>query len=173
MVPRNEIRAVADKLEVACVQTLMREYGKFLAHHPAGPEHFCLSGLEAELDRLPEPYTSPGVLLLAFVEGEPAGCVALRELPSLEPDSSAFSLELRRLWVRPPFRRLGLGRDLVQAALRHARASGAQSVYLDTVPAAMPEANRLYSEFGFKEIEPYSDVRVPGIAFFRLTLAQS
>lgn len=151
----------------------MREYGEFLAHHPAGPEHFCLSGLEAELDTLPEPYTPPGALLLASVEGRTAGCVALKELPSLNQASPAFSLELRRLWVRPQFRSLGLGRDLLQAALRHARLSGAQSIYLDTVPAAMPEANRLYSEFGFREIEPYNDTRVPGIAFFRLNLAQA
>lgn len=170
MVASKEVRAALDTKDVDSVRTLMREYGRHLADHPAGPEHFCLSGLESELECLPQPYTDPGVLLLAQVEGHPAGCTALKELPGLSESSGAFSLELRRLWVRPEFRGMGVGRDLMQASISHARAVGARSIFLETIPAVMPEAGRLYAKFGFEEIEAYNNIRVPGIAFFRLNL---
>jgi hypothetical protein len=81
-----------------------------------------------------------------------------------------MALELKRLWVRRGFRGLALGRRLMQAAIDYARAAGAGAVYLDTVPAAMPEANRLYEAMGFERVERYNDNDVADIAFFRLRL---
>jgi GNAT superfamily N-acetyltransferase len=81
-----------------------------------------------------------------------------------------MALELKRLWVRRGFRGLALGRRLMQAAIDAARAAGAGAVYLDTVPAAMPEANRLYEAMGFERVERYNDNDVADIAFFRLGL---
>ncbi len=81
-----------------------------------------------------------------------------------------MALELKRLWVRRGFRGLALGRTLVQASADFARAAGAYAVYLDTVPAAMPEANQLYEAMGFKRVERYNDNNVAGIAFLRLAL---
>ena len=58
----------------------------------------------------------------------------------------------------------------MQAAIDHARAAGATAIYLDTVPAAMPEANRLYEAMGFEPVPRYNDNNVADIAFFRLGL---
>jgi GNAT superfamily N-acetyltransferase len=160
-----EVRKVTSAADLTVVRDLMCEYGVHLAHHPAGPEHFCVSGLETELAGLPNPYVAPGCILLAKVDGQPGGCVALRGL-----SGAGNPLEIKRLWVRPAFRAIGLGRQLMTEAIEHAKAAGASAIYLDTVPAAMPEANRLYASLGFVETEPYNSTRVPGIAFFRLDL---
>jgi GNAT superfamily N-acetyltransferase len=160
-----QIRPVDGDEDVARVRELIREYGVHLANHPAGPEHFCVSGLEKEMAGLAEVYGAPGCLLLATMDGQPAGCVALKRL-----DQPANALELKRLWVRPAFRGIGLGRRLMEAAIDRAQAVAAEAIYLDTVPVAMPEAVRLYAEFGFRQVEPYNATRVPGIAFFRLEL---
>lgn len=163
-----EIQEAISGADLDAVRELVQEYGVHLANHPAGPEHFCVAGLENELAELRERYCAPGCLLLATVDGQPAGCVALKRLA--EP---ANSLELKRLWVRPAFRAVGLGRGLVEAAIEHARAVGVDAIYLDTVPLAMPEAVRLYEQFGFRETEPYNATRVPGVGFFRLGLRDS
>jgi GNAT superfamily N-acetyltransferase len=165
MVRDAQIRAIVGGEDVARVRELIREYGQHLATHPAGPEHFCVSGLDKEIAGLGEVYGAPGCLLLATVDGQPAGCAALKNL-----DQPTNALELKRLWVQPAFRGMRLGRRLVEAAIDRARSVGAEAIYLDTVPVAMPEAVRLYAEFGFREVEPYNSTRVPGIAFFRLEL---
>ena len=89
----------------------------------------------------PEGYIT---ILLAEVEGAPAGCVALREIERPERAS-----EMKRLWVGNGFRGLRLGRLLVEKAIEWANKRGFESMYLDSVPAAMPEANRLYASLGF------------------------
>jgi len=165
--PAIAIRIVGDTGDVERVRVLMQEYGAYLANHPAGVENFCLVGYESELAGLPGAYVAPGGLLLALVDGEAAGCVALKEL---KPGAGGKALELKRLWVGAGFRGLGLGRRLMQAAIDHARGVSAEAIYLDTVPAAMPEANRLYAAMGFREIERYNDNPVANIGFFRLEL---
>ena len=159
------IREAVSAVELGCVRELVREYGEHLANHPAGPEHFCVAGLENELAELRERYNAPGCLLLATVDDEPAGCVALKPL-----QDRANALELKRLWVRLAFRGLRLGARLLESAIEAARNAGADAIYLDTVPAAMPEAMRLYEAFGFLRSEPYHGLRTPGIEFFRLPL---
>ena len=85
-------------------------------------------------------------------------------------DSSEWAIEMKRLWARPAFRGLGLGRTLMQAAVDRARSSGGIAIYLDTVPEAMPEANRLYAATGFEPVGRYKDNEVPGVVFFRSSL---
>jgi len=170
-----QVRVAQGAAEVEVVRSLMREYGDYLEHlaeEPAKAASICIGGYEGELAGLPAPYVAPGVLLLAWVEGEAAGCVALKPLRvnGAAAGAAAMALELKRLWVRRGFRGLALGRRLMQAALDFARAAGATAVYLDTVPAAMPEANRLYEAMGFQRVERYNDNDVANIAFFRLGL---
>jgi N-acetylglutamate synthase-like GNAT family acetyltransferase len=157
------IRRAKGAADLAVVRGLMREYGAYLAANPTGA-NICLEGYEHEVEGLPAPYV---VLLLAEVEGQAAGCVALKRLAHLE---DAF--ELKRLWVRPGYRGLRLGRRLMQAAIDQAEQMGARGVYLDTVPAAMPEANRLYEAFGFAPVERYNDNPVADVVFFRLELPE-
>ena len=121
----------------------------------------CFQDFESELANLPGAYAPPtGQLLLATVEGSVAGCVALRDLG----DGVA---EMKRLWVRPSFRRVGLGRRLATAIVDQARSIGYKCMRLDTI-AFMTEAVELYRSMGFDEIEPYRHNPIPGALFLEM-----
>jgi ribosomal protein S18 acetylase RimI-like enzyme len=156
------VREAVEADDIAAVRRLMQAYGEHLAAHPAGAANICLEGYKQELDGLPGAYT---VLLMAVVDGAAAGCVALRPLRVEER-----ACEMKRLWVDGGFRGLGLGRRLVEEAIRRAERAGFEAMYLDTVPAAMPEANRLYEARGFARVERYNKNAVADIVFFRLGL---
>ena len=74
--------------------------------------------------------------------------------------------EVKRLWVSPSFRGHHLGRLLMEAAGEYASRSGFNALYLDTVPAAMSHANRLYGEMGFLPVERYNENPVWRPRFF-------
>jgi GNAT superfamily N-acetyltransferase len=158
------IREATEAEDVAAVRRLMQAYGDHLAANPAGATSICLEGYERELEGLPGGYA---VLLVALVEGEPAGCVALRSLKVDEP-----ACEMKRLWVDGRFRGLRLGRLLVEEAISRAERMGFKAMYLDTVPAAMPEANKLYEAMGFVQVERYNENSVADLAFFRKGLGK-
>jgi GNAT superfamily N-acetyltransferase len=73
---------------------------------------------------------------------------------------------MKRLWLGNGFRGFGLGRRLIEHSLAWANQEGFEAMYLDTVPAAMPEANRLYASYGFVPVERYNDNDVSGVQFF-------
>ena len=77
--------------------------------------------------------------------------------------------EIKRLYVRPEFRRCGLGKRLVQVALKEARRIGYGWARLDTL-REMPIAIALYAGFGFKEVAPYRPGEPEGICYFELAL---
>jgi ribosomal protein S18 acetylase RimI-like enzyme len=106
-------------------------------------------------------------LLLARVQGESAGCVAIAERMLVDGTRAG---EMKRLWVEPRFRGLGLGRGLVDAAIEWARSHGYGAVVLDTVNEAMPEAGKLYRSLGFEETGRFNDNPVPGVRFYKLML---
>lgn len=132
-------------------RTLMREYAAHL-NATVGGEHICVSTLEKELAGLPGGYAEPaGAVLLAFVDDEPAGCVAFK--PYLNEDAgSGRSCEMKRLWVRPVYQGRGLGRTLAHAALDLARERGYSAVVLDTMPRTMQSAYALYRSMGFDQM---------------------
>jgi ribosomal protein S18 acetylase RimI-like enzyme len=143
--------------ERAVVDELLREYAASLGFD------LCFQGFERELATLPGDYApSAGRLLLVRVNGAPAGCVALREL-------EAGVCEMKRLYVRPAWRGLGLGRRLVEALLGHAHRIGYTTMRLDTVPA-MVEAIGLYMALGFRDIPPYRPNPIPGARCLELDL---
>ncbi len=120
-------------------------------------------GFAAELGALPAPYVAPlGALFIAYVDSEVAGCAALRPLG----DGAG---EMKRLYVRPDYRGVGLGDRLVNAVIEAARQAQLQHLRLDTLPSMTP-AQGLYRKLGFVEIPPYNDNYLPGTRFFSLVL---
>jgi ribosomal protein S18 acetylase RimI-like enzyme len=117
-------------------------------------------GFEAELASLPGKYAPPtGELMLARAPaGDALGCVAVRPL-----DGMAVC-EMKRLYVRPPARGLGIGRALVAAIIKSAEDLGYMEMKLDTL-ASMQEAFALYTRCGFLEIPPYYHNPVPGTVY--------
>jgi GNAT superfamily N-acetyltransferase len=117
---------------------------------------------DEELANLPGKYVSPtGCLLLVMYRGQAAGCVGLRRL-------SEGICEMKRLYVRPQFRRQGIGRALAEAVIERAKKADYTRMWLNTV---MEPAKSLYTSMGFKHINPYEDVPVEGAVFMELVLA--
>ncbi|MCJ1395854.1 hypothetical protein MMC18_008740 [Xylographa bjoerkii] len=132
-----------------------------------------------ELAALPGSYAPPlGDILLAHdAAGTPAGCIALRPLrlsadhqPSLRtPHDRPSYCELKRLYVVPAGRGLGIGKMLVERALSAAEERGYGEVRLDTLPD-MRAAVRLYESVGFVRTEAYHGTLVEGLIFMGRSL---
>ncbi len=124
----------------------------FLAYAQSLSLDLGFQDFEAELQLLPGDYAPPrGALLLARVDGQVAGCCALRPLDNVD---YANASEMKRLFVEPAFRRLGLGRLLAEAILDAARLADYSCVLLDTL-SEMETARALYEDLGFAEVPPY------------------
>jgi putative acetyltransferase len=150
------IEVQAGKL-LAAVRELFTEYARDLKID------LCFQNFDRELAELPGQYAPPrGRLWLALVEGAAAGCVALR------PNSDEIC-EMKRLYVRPAFRRSGTGRALAHTAVGAAKQLGYHSMRLDTL-SAMTEAIALYQSLGFHRIVPYYDNPCEEAAFMELKL---
>ena len=132
------------------------------------PLDFASAHLSRKPRRLPHSYIDQGGgCLIAYAHSQPAGFVAWRALPETVAPKA---WELKRLWVRPQARGLNLGRALTQAVLDRAIETGRRAVYLDTAPAAMATAHRLYLDQGFEPCSAYNDNPVEGLAWMRKTL---
>ncbi len=127
----------------------------------------CFQGFEAELAELPGAYAPPaGALLLACVDGEPAGCCAMRPLFNTDHLNAC---EMKRLFVRPAFRGFGLGRLLVERVLSDGQLAGYTTMLLDTL-SDMETARALYQEMGFVEVAPYYHNPIPGAHYLKVDL---
>lgn len=131
---------------------------------PASPDaRWCLGQYFAELDRRFHSGFDPaasisaeagelrppaGMLLVARLRGQPVGCGALK----LAPDASG---ELKRMWVAPQMRGLGLGRRLLRELERHAIEAGTAVVRLET-NRSLAEAIALYRRSGYREVDPFN-----------------
>ena len=99
-------------------------------------------------------------------DGAWAGCCALRPLDTSDYPNAA---EMKRLYIKPAYRRLGLGRTLVEAILDAAREAGYESVLLDTLDE-METARALYEDLGFEEVPPYYFNPIAGAHYLKVTL---
>jgi GNAT superfamily N-acetyltransferase len=114
-------------------------------------DYFDAAEFETELATLPGKYAPPrGALLLATHNSEPAGCVALRELPG-------NACEMKRMFVYPELHGLGVGLALAQQVIERARQIGFQSMLLDT-SIRQAEAQGLYRRLGFQVVPPYYEL---------------
>ena len=110
-------------------------------------------------------YGNPGFLLLAIDDdGERLGCIGLRDIDDpAEPDVKTG--EIRRLFVREPGRRAGVGAELVEHLLHEAQQRGFERLVLNTVPS-MKEAIALYGRVGFSSAEPYVEEPLEDTLYF-------
>jgi GNAT superfamily N-acetyltransferase len=147
-----KIRAASFPGDSTIVRQLFLEYSQAL-DIDLGFQDF-----QAELDCLPGKYEPPsGRLILAWVDGRLAGCVALR---AIDRDTC----EMKRLYVKPGMRALKLGRRLAERICDEAYAAGYKRICLDTLPT-MSAALALYSGLGFRPIEPYVYNPIEGAIF--------
>lgn len=180
--PTTVLTAPDEAHEFAEVRAIFREYAASLE------VDLCFQDFDRELAELPGDYAPPrGTVLLALVEPSAsaapppdapllarphapaayvAGCCALRPLDTVDYANAA---EMKRLFVRPGFRGLGLGRQLVEAVLDVARAAGYACVLLDTLDD-MESARALYEDLGFVEVPPYYHNPIAGSHYLKVEL---
>ena len=128
----------------------------FRAYAATLPVDLAPQGFSQELESLPGVYGRPGGELLLAKRGDHVlGCIALK---ALAPGAA----EIKRLFVRPRERKVGLGKALVTAAITTAKELGYIEVKLDTLPE-MTAAIALYKSFGFAPIPPYGSHPYPGL----------
>lgn len=109
--------------------------------------------LEQEMAKLQQFAPPEGRLLLSDYDGEIAGCAGLRRIGK---DVG----EIKRMYVRPEYRRRGIGRSLVKAILNESYQIGYSTLRLDSPPFAQ-EAHALYHSLGFQLREPYAESEIP------------
>jgi DNA-binding MarR family transcriptional regulator/GNAT superfamily N-acetyltransferase len=170
------LRPLSDAQRARLVAAMAEVERLFIASavqvQPAAPRHpyvrYCLDEYFAELARrfeggfqrattLPvddgEVTPPAGVFLVATLHEEPVGCGAVKM------EDGGYAL-LKRMWVSPAVRGLGLGRRLLTELEGFSRDHGAHTVRLDT-NRALGEAIRMYREAGYREVpaftnEPYA-----------------
>jgi putative acetyltransferase len=159
--PRIDLRRPVTAEDLERTREIFREYAASL------DVDLCFQNFEAELASLPGEYAAPGgQLLLAYVDGELAGCGALRPIADAD---YANACEMKRLYVRDSRRGLGLGRILAKALFDEARRAGYSAMLLDTLDD-MEAARELYASLGFVEIPPYYFNPIAGAHYLKAEL---
>ena len=140
---------------------IVQEYGQGLGVDLSF-QHF-----EQELSDPQALYAPPrGAFLMAWVDGALAGCGGLRAFADCDYPNAC---EMRRLYVRKPFRRFGLGRLLAQALMDLGVRAGYSCMLLDTLDD-MEAARSLYESLGFVDIPPYYYNPIPGSHYLKVEL---
>jgi GNAT superfamily N-acetyltransferase len=148
---------VKTKAQLIQIRGLFKEYIDSLGFE------LTFQDYKSELQELPGEYAPPdGQLLLACLENNPIGCVALRRMTDT-------ICELKRMYLKSEYRGRGFGRMLIEAAILEARRIGYQYMRLDTI-ATMKEATSLYRSMGFQEIPAYRYNPMEGATFMELLL---
>lgn len=148
------------------VERLLTAAGIVIA--PTDPEHpdaqHCLAEYVAELNRRSERGFDPSVgatalphelrppaghFFVAYLRGEPVGCGAVK-------CHDYAPAEIKRMWIAPEVRGLGLGRRFLETLEACARDSGARVGHIET-SATLTEAITLYRSAGWVEVPPFND----------------
>lgn len=153
------IRVVETDEDFEQARELVYEYAAWL------DVDLCFQGFDDEMANFASVYGPPcGRMLLAMDGADAAACVGLRPL------STAGEGEIKRLFVRPFYRRIGLGDTLVAEITDAARDMGYRRLRLDTLPSWMPAADAMYQRLGWIRTPAYYNNPVPGVVFYQFDL---
>lgn len=152
-----QIITASTAAHIETIGNLFREYEQYLQ------VDLCFQQFEDELAGLPGKYAAPrGALLMAVVDGQAAGCVAMRPLAD-------EVCEMKRLYVRPAYLGGGIGKKLAVTVIEGARIAGYGRMCLDTLEKLKP-ALGLYNHLGFVERSAYYENPLPGVVYLELRL---
>lgn len=144
--------------ELDIIRGLFREYEKELN------EDICFQSFDAELKDPLKKYGLPdGDLILAYWNDEIAGCIALTRMK--EPGAC----EMKRLYVKPEFRKNKIGRILIEELLNSAKERNYEKMRLDTFEK-LKAAVYLYQQYGFKNISAYYNNPLKGVVYMEKVL---
>ena len=150
-----DIKAAYNDLEN--IKLLFNEYTTMLG------VNLTFQGYDEEIKNLPGKYALPyGRLYIAYYNNKAAGCIALRKF---ENDGC----EMKRLFVRPEYRHLKIGKKLVDKIIEDARELKYKYMVLDTL-SNLHEAVSLYKKSGFQEVEAYYENPLDNVLNFKLEL---
>lgn len=149
---------INDDVETDIVRELFREYSAGLN------ENLCFQSFDEELQNPLKKYGEPrGSLILAYWNDVPAGCIAL------QPLTQTGVCEMKRLYVRPQFRKQGIADELVQLILTEAAKKRYKKMVLDTLEKLHP-AIRLYTKYGFVNISAYYENPLANVVYMEKEL---
>jgi ribosomal protein S18 acetylase RimI-like enzyme len=152
----NYVRAVTDA-DYESAGELFKAYAAWL-NIDLGFQHFS-----DELQQLKKMYALPvGGIILCKVDGQDVGCVGIRKL-------EAGIAELKRMYVQPAFQQKGIGKELLNEAIKLAIECGYRKIRLDTLSDMHPAIN-LYTRHGFYEIPAYYYNPEPTAVYFEKLL---
>ena len=142
--------------------------GLFLDYASSLAVDLSFQSFDEEVRQLPGEYESSlgGALVIASVNGRAAGCGALRSFPDSDYSNAC---EMKRVFVRPEFRSMGLGRQIALWLIDEASSFGYSCMLLDTLDE-MEAARGLYESLGFEEIPPYYFNPIAGAHYLKVDL---
>ena len=146
------------------IASLFSEYTDMLtAHDSSFQKYLDIQGYDDEIHHLEEKYGMPfGRLYLAYYNGEAAGCIGLKHIDKQ-------NCEMKRLYVRPQFRKKHIGKALVQKIIIDAKEIGYSHMLLDTLPF-LKNAIHMYEKFGFYPIDSYNNSPMSTSIYMKLDL---
>ncbi len=152
-----QVSIATNKEELEAIKKLFLDYGQSRNFDGA------MGNFQYEIDNLPYRYHKPsGTLLLLKYQGQAAGCVAVQDL-------DGPICEMKRLYLDPEYRGLGLGKILINLICQQAINLGYQKMRLDTF-RVFESAVAAYQKMGFYEIPPYQKYEMDHILFFEKVL---
>jgi putative acetyltransferase len=143
--------------EYELVKEIFIEYQQYLA------VDLCFQNFETELANIKTVYAEPkGTIIIAKDGGNLAGCIAFKPIET-------NICEMKRLYVKPQYRALGLGRILTEKLIAKAITQQYVTMKLDTL-TTLTEAVKLYKSLGFVETKPYVYNPLNNVLYFEKTL---